>query len=86
MTKKEKLRILRAMRGNLEERQAMNYYPYLCWVLIDILPEPRPKLTDLGLSKPKATYDNLKWWSGNNYKSRLRCIDRAIAKLQPKKK
>ena len=85
MTKREKLRILKAMKVKLAEREKIGHYGYLCLCYREVQGlryTPYPDvLLRLGITRPKRVW----WWTKFDYTSRLRALNKAIRKLEPKK-
>lgn len=95
LTKAEKLKILKLARMRVKEG-----WGTLCWALDDALIATGivdryyainnrnclPVPEHFGLVPPRKRFDEIYWWAPSNYTSRLRCIDRAIARLTTKKR
>ena len=89
MTKREKLRILKAMKVELAEREKQERVGYLCGCYREARgwnktrhPDP---LLELGITRPRGYTKYLGWWHNFDYTSRLRALNKAIRKLEPKK-
>lgn len=82
MTKLEKIEILKKMR------EAIKYDEYLCFAYDTAtgytcsLFRLEEKIQELGLVKPKKTYDDLLWYGPNDIETRIRKIDEAIKRLE----
>ena len=92
MTKREKLRILKAMKVRLAECKDQGWVGYLCMCYRDAMKKllfgwlpSEDKIIELGITRPRGykKYDG--WWDDFDYTSRLRALNKAIRKLEPKK-
>jgi len=88
MNKREKVRILKSMKKIIETQSEYYGYLGLCSAVSESVKRISHRkgiegfLNDLGLFKPRKTYDNHWWYDPHQTKPRIRAINRAIKKLQ----
>jgi len=89
LTKPQKLRMLRGIREDVLQCKKDKSAAFFCfaWDRVERgVNHLESDLAKLGMNPPRKRFSDISWYHMTDYANRIKCIDLAIAKLQPKKK